>query len=46
MFGGRVAVVTFAARSPENIRIISLRKANHEEREEYEGSVKDGLEAQ
>jgi len=31
MIGGRVAVVTFAALTPDNIRI-SFRKANHEER--------------
>jgi uncharacterized DUF497 family protein len=45
MIGGRVAVVTFAELSPDNIRIISVRKANHEERKEYENAVKDGLEA-
>ncbi len=44
MIGGRVAVVTFAALTPDNIRI-SFRKANHEERKEYEDAIKDGLEA-
>ena len=44
-FGGRVAVVAFAELSPDNIRIISFRKANHEERKEYEDAIKDGLEA-
>ena len=33
---GRIAFVAFAQNSPEAIRIISLRKANHEERKEYE----------
>lgn len=45
MLGGRVAVVTFAEPSPGNIRIISFRKANLEERKEYEDAVKEGLEA-
>jgi uncharacterized DUF497 family protein len=45
MIGDRVAVVMFAELSPDNIRIISFRKANHEERKEYEDAVKDGLEA-
>jgi uncharacterized protein len=45
MIGGRVAVVTFVELSPDNIRIISFRKANHEEQKEYEDAVKDGLEA-
>jgi uncharacterized DUF497 family protein len=45
MIWGRVAVVAFAELSPDNIRIISVRKANHEERKEYENAVKDGLEA-
>jgi len=45
MIGGRVAVVTFVELSPGNIRIISFRKANHEERKEYEDAITDGLEA-
>jgi len=45
MVGGRVAVVTFVELPPRNIRIISFRKANHEEQKEYEDAVKDGLEA-
>jgi uncharacterized DUF497 family protein len=45
MIGGRVAVVTFVELSPDDIRIISFRKANHEEQKEYEDAVKDGLEA-
>jgi uncharacterized protein len=45
MLGERVAVVAFAELSPGNIRIISFRKANHEEREEYEDAIQDGLEA-
>jgi uncharacterized DUF497 family protein len=32
-------------RSNITIRIISLRKADHEEREEYEKAIQDGLEA-
>lgn len=44
MIGGRLAAVIFAVRSPETIRIISLRKADHEEREEYEKAIQDGLE--
>ena len=41
---GRTAVVIFTERSPEIIRIISLRKAHHEERKEYEEAIKNGLE--
>jgi uncharacterized protein len=41
--GGRVAAVIFAARGPETVRIISLRKADHEERQEYEKAIADGL---
>jgi len=32
---GRTTVVIFVERAPEAIRIISLRKADHEERREY-----------
>jgi len=42
---GRVAVVAFTERSPETIRIISLRKANRRESKKYEKAVADGLEA-
>ncbi len=42
---GRTAVVVFAERGPETIRIISLRKATRRERKQYEKAVKDGLEA-
>ena len=45
MAGGRVAVVAFAELSSDHIRIISLRKANHEERKEYEDGIQNGLEA-
>jgi len=45
MIGGRVAVVAFVELSPDNIRIISFRKANHEEQKEYEDALEDGLEA-
>jgi uncharacterized DUF497 family protein len=41
---GRTAVVIFTEPVPETIRIISLRKADHEEREEYETTIHDGLE--
>jgi uncharacterized protein len=44
MIQGRVAFVTFAERPPDTIRIISLRKADHEEREQYEEALQDGLE--
>jgi uncharacterized DUF497 family protein len=42
---GRTTVVIFIERAPETIRIISLRKADHEERKEYEKAIQDGLEA-
>ena len=42
---GRVAFVAFTADSTETIRIISLRKATNEERQEYEAAIGDGLEA-
>jgi len=42
---GRTAVVIFTERGPETIRIISLRKAHHEERKKYETAIQNGLEA-
>ncbi len=45
MIRGRCAFAAFALRPHDTIRIISLRKANHEERKEYENAIKDGLEA-
>ncbi len=45
MTNGRIAFVAFTLDSPEMIRIISLRKANHEERNEYEKALQNGLEA-
>lgn len=39
------AVVIFAERPPDTIRIISLRKAHYEERAEYEKALPNGLEA-
>jgi uncharacterized DUF497 family protein len=42
---GRTSVVIFVERAPKTIRIISLRKADHEERKEYEKAIQDGLEA-
>ena len=41
----RFAFVAFSEPSPDIIRIISLRKAGHEERKEYEKAIQDGLEA-
>lgn len=45
MIGNRVAAVIFAERDAETIRVISLRKADHEERGAYEKAIQDGLEA-
>ncbi len=45
MTQGCVALVAFAERPQDTIRIISLRKADHEEREQYEKAIQDGLEA-
>jgi len=42
---GRVAFAAFVERPPDTIRIISLRKASHEERKQYEKALQDGLEA-
>jgi uncharacterized DUF497 family protein len=41
----RVAVVAFAERGSDTIRIISLRKANQNERRQYAKAIKDELEA-
>jgi uncharacterized protein len=41
---GCVAFVAFAERPPDRIRIISLRKADHEEQEQYKKALQDGLE--
>jgi uncharacterized DUF497 family protein len=41
---GRVVVVVFATIGAETLRIISLRKANRHEREQYKKTVKDELE--
>ncbi len=43
--GERITAVIFAERDAETIRIISLRKADHEERKEYEKTIQNGLEA-
>jgi uncharacterized DUF497 family protein len=45
MTSGRVVFVAFAKDSVGTIRIISLRKANHEESKEYEQALQNGLEA-
>ena len=42
---GRMAVVAFAERAPGIIRIISLRKADREDRKQYEEALQNGLEA-
>jgi uncharacterized DUF497 family protein len=42
---GRTTVVIFTELPSETIRIISLRRADHEERKEYEKAIQDGLEA-
>ncbi len=42
---GRQTVVVFTEPAAETIRIISLRKAHYEERQEYEKAIQDGLEA-
>jgi uncharacterized protein len=41
---GRIAFVAFTERPQNTVRIISLRKANHEERKQYENAIQDGLE--
>lgn len=41
---GRVAVVAFAERASDIIRIISLRKASRHECRQYEKAVRDELE--
>jgi uncharacterized protein len=45
IIGNLVAAIIFATRGPETIRIISLRKADNEERQEYEKAIQNGLEA-
>jgi uncharacterized DUF497 family protein len=45
MIRGRVAFVAFTMRPEDEIRIISLRKADHEERKQYEEAIQNGLEA-
>jgi uncharacterized DUF497 family protein len=44
MIHSRVAFVAFVELLDDTIRVISVRKANHEEREEYEKTIKNGLE--
>ena len=45
MTKGRIAFVAFTQDSPDTTRLISLRKANHEERKEYQKAIQDGLAA-
>jgi len=45
MIRGRTAAVIFTEPAPAVIRIISLRRAHHEEREDYEKAIQNGLEA-
>jgi len=40
----RTVAVVFAECRPDTIRIISLRKADYEERQEYEKAIQNGLE--
>ncbi len=42
---GRTVAVIFTEPTLETIRIISLRRADYEERQEYEKAIEDGLEA-
>ncbi len=42
---GHTNVVIFTELAPETNRIISLRRAHHEEWEEYEKAIQNGLEA-
>jgi uncharacterized protein len=42
--GAVTAVVVFAERGPETLRIISLRKATRRERKQYEKAIQDRLE--
>ena len=41
---GRTTAVIFTEPAPETVRIISLRRADHEERQEYEKAIRNGLE--
>jgi uncharacterized protein len=43
LIGGRVAVITFTEPESGSVRIISLRKADHDERKQYEAAIEDGL---
>lgn len=43
--GERIVAVIFAELDADTIRIISLRKADYEERKEYEKAIQNGLEA-
>jgi uncharacterized protein len=45
MIRGQLAFLAFVERPEDTIRIISLRKADREERKEYEKAIQDGLEA-
>jgi len=44
MIRGCVAVVAFAERDPDTIRIISLRKASQNERRQYAKAIENELE--
>jgi uncharacterized protein len=45
MMRGRYALVAFAQPSSDTIRVISLRKADREERKRFEKAIQDRLEA-
>ncbi len=42
---GRTVVVVFAERDPDIVRIISLRKANKNEKKQYEKAIKNRLDS-
>jgi uncharacterized DUF497 family protein len=42
---GRTTYVVFTEPGPETIRIVSLRKATHRERKQYEEAIQNRLEA-
>jgi hypothetical protein len=44
MIKGRLAFAAFVELPEDTIRIVSLRKADHEEGKEYESAILDGLE--
>ena len=43
MTRGRIAFVAFSQKAEDCVRIISLRKANREEHQEYQEAIQNGL---